>query len=362
MNMSRMLWATTVLFRSFPSTRAFFISKPSLVPTFPTASLLLVNRRSSSTRASRFRSTAGKNQEKRAPKINKKRNRQLLRADRVLANRGWGSRSECTELLRRRRVSILNDNGERTIIKGPSEKITMDTTLFVDNTPVPTIPLLMVYHKPKWVLSVLNDPQDRPNLGTLLTEVQKRQKLHPVGRLDYDTSGLLLFSTNGSLTQRLLHPTHAVEKEYVALVDGTVDREELQSQLKRGVETAEGVHTAQLLEVTHVESSQVPQLLERMQSNLPGEYNVTDLEERGYLFSDCTALSEVRLSVSEGKHRMVRRMLANCGHGVVELRRERHGDVVLGELAEGEFRELTQDEQEWAESLLSKQTSKGSKQ
>ena len=97
-------------------------------------------------------------------------------------------------------------------------------------------------------------------------------------------------------------------------------------------------------------------LLRNMRSKLPSEYNVTDLEERGYLFNDTTALSRVRLKVSEGKHRMVRRMLANCGHGVVELKRERHGEVRLGDLAEGQFRELTEEELEWAESLLSKQS------
>jgi 23S rRNA pseudouridine2605 synthase len=305
---------------------------------------------------------SGNEAKKKAPKLNKKRNKHLLRADRVLANRGWGSRSECTELLKRRRVFVESENGERVVVKGPSEKLTMDATLFVDSTPVPTIPLLLAYHKPKWVLSVLHDPQGRPNLGTLLSEVQQRQKLHPVGRLDYDTSGLLLFSTNGSLTQRLLHPTHEVEKEYVALVDGTVDSEALQKDLERGVETTEGVHTAELLEVTHVDSEQVSELLKQMRSKLPREYNVTDLEVRGYLFNETTSLSKVRLKVSEGKHRMVRRMLANCGHGVVELKRERHGQVTLGDLPEGEFRELTTGEQEWAEGLVSKQKGKERRQ
>ena len=208
----------------------------------------------------------------------------------------------------------------------------MDAPLFVDDVPVPTIPLLLAYHKPKWVLSVLSDPQGRPHLGTVLSEIQKRQQLHPVGRLDYDTSGLLLFSSNGSLTQKLLHPTHEVEKEYVALVDGTVDEQDLRSLLQNGVETTEGTHVAKLLEVSHVEPEQVPILLETMKSNLPSEYNVTDLQQRGFLFDDTLSLSRVRLQVSEGKHRMVRRMLANCGHGVVELKRERHGQVTLGDL------------------------------
>jgi len=360
MHMSRMLWATTILLRGFPQISSFFI-RPSIVPRTCVPFLLTCNRDfSAHRRSSRLRSTTKSQESKKnkGPKINKKRNKHLLRADRVLANRGWGSRSECTELLKRRRVFLEQDNGELVVIKGPSEKVTMDAPLFVDSTPVPTIPLLLAYHKPKWVLSVLNDPQGRPNLGSLLTEVQKRQKLHPVGRLDYDTSGLLLFSTNGSLTQRLLHPNHEVEKEYVALVDGTVNEQELKRVLELGVETAEGIHVADLLEVSHVDSELVPGLLKDMRSKLPSEYNLADLEERGYLFNDTTTLSKVRLKVSEGKHRMVRRMLANCGHGVVELKRERHGQVWLEDLPEGEFRELTETEQEWAESLVAKQQGK----
>lgn len=339
---------------------ASFLMRPR--PSFP--SIFLLQTKSYSNTAfrqspSRLRSSTTQGHEKKkGPKINKKRNKHLLRADRVLANRGWGTRSECTELLKRRRVSLEQPDGSRIVVKGPSEKLTMDAPLYVDNTPVPTIPLLLVYHKPKWVLSVLSDPQGRPNLGSILSEVQRRQKLHPVGRLDYDTSGLLLFSTDGSLTQRLLHPTHEVEKEYVALVDGTVNQAELEHALKLGVETGEGTHEADLLDVLHVDSDQVPILVKEMRSKLPSEYNVTDLEIRGYLFNETTALSRVRLKVSEGKHRMVRRMLANCGHGVVELKRERHGAVVLGDLKEGEFRELTEQEQEWAESLISKQKGK----
>jgi 23S rRNA pseudouridine2605 synthase len=143
-----------------------------------------------------------------------------------------------------------------------------------------------------------------------------------------------------------------VEKEYVALVDGIVEKQELSNMLKRGVTTTEGTHVARLLEVSHVQPEQVPVLLESMKANLPSEYNVTDLQQRGFLFDGTTSLSRVRLQVSEGKHRMVRRMLANCGHGVVELTRERHGQVTLGDLPLGEFRELTPSEQEWAESLL----------
>ena len=344
MNM-RYLAATAALLRSVSKTNAFHNARPRM----PFPSLPEQRGFASSQRKVRATAKQATPTKKREPKLRKKRDRDLLRVDRVLSNRGWGSRSECADLIVHRRVSTPLGR-----LTSPSEKITMDTPLFVDRTPVPHIPLLLAYHKPKWVLSVLNDPMGRPNLGGVLSPVQKRQKLHPVGRLDYDTSGLLLFSTNGSLTQRLLHPNHQVQKEYVALVDGTVHREQLSKRLREGVETAEGTHTAKVLDVSYIEEEQVPFLLKQRRSTLPSEYNVTDLEERGFLFSNTSALSTVRLSVSEGKHRMVRRMLANCGHKVLELRRERHGEVVLGDLKEGEFRELSLDELNWAKSLLSK--------
>lgn len=116
------------------------------------------------------------------------------------------------------------------------------------------------------------------------------------------------------MTQRLLHPRHAVEKEYVATVENDVDINDLRHKLQSGVETSEGIHTAKSV----------------------------SLEDS----------SDVRLVVQEGKYRMVRRMLANCGHPVLELRRERHGEVYLDDLEVGQFRDATEKELKWAESIL----------
>lgn len=149
--------------------------------------------------------------------------------------------------------------------------------------------------------------------------------MHPVGRLDADTSGLILFSSDGVLTQRLLHPRHEVEKEYVATVEiegsaENIDEDLLRSKLLKGVETSEGIHTASLLRV------------------VDSEYG--------------DGLFDLTLTVKEGKHRMVRRMLANCGFPVVELKRERHGEILLADLDEGEFRGMQDNELDWIQSLL----------
>jgi 23S rRNA pseudouridine2605 synthase len=223
----------------------------------------------------------------------------------------------------------------------------------------------MAYHKPKWVLSVRSDPRfQRPCLTpeTLarggVPEAHASSSsggggLHPVGRLDYDSSGLLLLSSDGTLTQRLLHPNHAIPKEYEAVVTGRVNQTELSERLDQGVATADGVHTAALLECSVWDDASVKPYLESVRNGLPPEYNRTDLASRGYLdVLGASELTTVTLVVSEGKHRMVRRMLANCGHPVVDLKRHRVGSVQLGPLGPGQARHLTQQELAWARSLL----------
>lgn len=323
-----------------------------------------------------------------------------LRADRVLSNRSGLSRSECFQLLKQKRVFYLPedvnadddvdgvDGSSYKVVPGPSSKLTMRTPLRIDRgrvVPMPP-PLLRAYHKPKWVLSVRSDPQGRPCLdsrtlppelcsgdGDGVDMMGKSQQMHPVGRLDYDTSGLLLFSASGGLTQTLLHPKHEITKEYRAVVtvndpsddDGRgLDVEKLRSKLENGVKTGEGVHTAALLDAVKMDRSEVPPYLLSIREGLPPEYNVTDLEARGLmrdLVNEEQDLWTVRLEVSEGKHRMVRRMLANCGNNVISLHRVRFGEIELDpeDTPEGTYRELTPDELQWAESLLPSGNKKG---
>jgi pseudouridine synthase len=328
----------------------------------------------------------------------------LVRVDRVLANRGVGSRGDTSSLCKAKRVAVLmqkqqfqpeylhttpftsltlpsllvsNKHEEENvyqIINGPSDRIPVDATLLIDQTHViPPLPLLLLYHKPKGVLSTMKDEpiifqgkkrwsnddesitnssndeaastnfddvsdQDevlnqeeggrRPHLGDVLPSQYLNAGMHPVGRLDYDTSGLLLFSSDGGLTQRLLHPKHGIAKEYVATVQGAIHSEEeklkIQRQFQVGVKTTEGIHTAEIVSIS-TETNTI------------------------------RSTSRIRLIVSEGKHRMVRRMLANIGYPVLELRRERHGLCMLNDLPEGHFRYLSPEEMDWAENLLKSQ-------
>lgn len=199
------------------------------------------------------------------------------------------------------------------------------------------------------MLSAMDEKHsNKKHLGMILPDQYKKLGFHPVGRLDYDTCGLLLFSMDGELTQRLLHPKHSVEKEYVATVSGgEVNVEILKSQLEvDGVVTGEGLHFAKLLDVESISLDESKVIVDEHLQGLGED------EEDFQSGKIDLPLTNVRIKVEEGKYRMVRRMLANCKHPVIELRRERHGSIELSDLEEGCFRHCGESETEWAESLL----------
>lgn len=188
------------------------------------------------------------------------------------------------------------------------------------------VPLLCVYHKPLAVQSKMCDPRSRPCLSHVLGQqpASWQRGLHHVGRLDADTTGLLLFSSSGALTHRLLHPSFAVDKEYVASCSVRCEEaarpETLRVKLEAGVETKVGFHTARLVEARR-----------------DGD------------------MLEVRLVVTEGKNRMVRRLLAALGLPVVHLRRDRLGAIRLGNIEVGAFEAVVDPEAlAWARAILNK--------
>ena len=306
-----------------------------------------------------------------------KRKAPFVRVDRILANRGIGTRAETQELCKYRRISLFLDLTHDhqqdkhlldlldqvrnvqpwfgaqqpvfdewppiEIIPGPTTRVPEDAYLLLDQTHIiPPLPTAFMYHKPKGVLSSMSPEGNRPYLAQMLpTQLARASAVHPVGRLDFDTSGLLLFSTRGDLTQKLLHPKHEISKEYVAIVEGAVNTAKLRHKLEvTGVTTAEGVHKGQLLNV------KINDPIMQLSKGGDDDDDVDSSESVEKI------TSEVRLVVSEGKHRMVRRMLANCGHPVLELKRERQGECLLGDLPQGSFRTLNDQELDWITSLV----------
>mmetsp|Transcript_14853 Transcript_14853/g.22346 ORF Transcript_14853/g.22346 Transcript_14853/m.22346 type:complete len:269 (+) Transcript_14853:83-889(+) len=233
----------------------------------------------------------------------------LDRLDRILSSRGAGSRSEVSRLINKGRVTI---NG--VVVKKAAQKYESSVTdVRVNGVEVVPVPLLVAYNKPVGVISSIGDPSGRSNLSEIKNMYSYLKTMHPVGRLDRDTSGLLLFSRSGELTHTLLQPKYAVEREYEAVVEGNVTSvSSLAEKLQSGVETTDGVFSADLTACVAGSGS-----------------------------------SRLQVVVREGKHRMVRRMLHNAGHSVMELKRLRYGSVTLGDLPSGHCRGLTCVELEW---------------
>ena len=236
-----------------------------------------------------------------------------VRLDRLVANRGGGSRAQVRKLIRRGRVTV---NG--SIVRSPRLLVAEAAEIEVDGRILECVrpPLAVVYHKPIGVVSSMGDPQGRPSLATEPDWSQFSpawpRLFHPVGRLDIETSGLLLFSSRGSLTQRLLHPRRRVEREYDALVTREPSAD-LTARLAAGVMTSEGKFVGRVVAVRN---------------------------------------RWVRLVVHEGRHRMVRRMLANGGHPVERLTRIRFGEVRLEAQPEGALRAVSDREAAWLGGLL----------
>jgi pseudouridine synthase len=219
------------------------------------------------------------------------------------------------------------------------------------------LPQVVVYHKPEGVVTSMSDELGRPDLSTVLPS--RYAHMHPVGRLDLDTRGLLIFCSNGSLTKRLTSTKMSVEREYEALVDGEVDEAALGAKLQAGVEIKCGKVSGRVVHASCTESGNFH--ISRYDACLQPDPSFADClhpvrsvgrSAKIKLPEGPTPQSVVRLEVFEGKNRMVRRMLDACGHPVRALCRVRHGELRLGSLASGEMREVTPAEQQWLRELL----------
>ena len=228
-----------------------------------------------------------------------------VRLDKRLTECGYGSRSDCVRLIKRGLVTV---NG--MVVKKGNQKVANTDEVRVDGIPIETEPPVYLWHKPVGIHSTIGDPLGRMSISECQPSVLL-PKYHPVGRLDADTSGLLLFSKVGALTQRLLHPKHKIPRRYHVCSDSCFTVEH-QQRLETGVTTSLGVFSGQVVYFEH---------------------------------------NELELVVTEGKHRMVRRMLANVERPVMALKRLSYGPFQLGTLPTGELRIPTVEETQEARRL-----------
>ena len=225
------------------------------------------------------------------------------RLQRALARAGLGSRRACEELIRDGRVTVNGSVATLGVrVRADRDRVAVDgTTLNVD----PEV-RYYAFNKPAGVVTTLSDPQGRPDLTAFVPD---GPRVFPVGRLDRDTEGLLLMTNDGELANRLTHPRHGVEKEYLAEVGGEPAERAL-ARVRRGVELDDG--PARALDASVVGTSR----------------------GRG----------AIRIVMGEGRKREVRRLLDAVGLPVQRLVRVRVGPIRLGRMAPDEIRPLTPDE------------------
>lgn len=227
-----------------------------------------------------------------------------MRVQRYLARAGIASRRKAEDLIRSCRVTVDGRVAEL------GARVAAGAIVKVDGREIQParILTLLVAHKPAGMVTTLRDPEGRPTVAALMPP---GQRLHPVGRLDYDTSGLLLLTNDGGLTQLLSHPSFGVDKTYRVAVRGRLTPGAL-AALQSGMRLDDG--------------STQPALVRIIASR-----------------RDSTV---VDLTIHEGRNRQVRRMLEELGFPVVSLTRTVFGPFALGELAIGAVREPTSRELE----------------
>ena len=224
-----------------------------------------------------------------------------VRLQKVLAAAGVGSRRACEQLIAEGRVEVdgrvVTDQGTRV---DPAR-----AKICVDGARIPVAPgvVTFVLNKPTGVVCTMHDEQGRPSLAEFTA--QRRERLFHVGRLDTDTSGLLILTNDGDLAQRLAHPSHGVPKTYVATVRGRVAKPTL-AMLRDGVLLDDG-----------------PARCDRVR-----------------IVNQAGNRTMVELTIKEGRNRIVRRMFDAVGHPVIDLVRTKVGPIRLGQQTPGTLREL----------------------
>lgn len=266
-----------------------------------------------------------------------------MRLQKFLARAGTASRRGSENLMTAGRVTV---NGQVVTELGSKVDPLVDQVA-VDGVPVRLEggPVTIMLHKPAGYVTTMSDPQGRPTVAELVP-TDRFPGLFPIGRLDFDTTGLLLFSTDGELGNGLLHPRHHVEKSYLALVNGKPTPEQL-GQLEQGIQLDDGMTApAKAALVEGAKAKRALSMLEVPPAVPDHEPNgsVPSPQRAAILRTRSQQRAVVRVVLREGRKRQVKRMLSAIKHGVLALHRDSFGPIELGDLLRGQWRELTPEE------------------
>ncbi|MBO1003084.1 pseudouridine synthase [Pseudogracilibacillus auburnensis] len=230
---------------------------------------------------------------------------QFERLQKVIAQSGLTSRRKAEQLILDGRVKVNNK-----IVRELGTKVTTSDEIQVDNIPIEKEKLVYyVLYKPRGYISSVKDEKDRETVIDLMDDVKER--IFPIGRLDYNTSGVLLLTNDGEFAHLLMHPKHEIEKVYIVKIKGIPSKETL-AQMRKGVKDEGDILRAV-------------------------DYKVTSIDRKKNTMI-------VQIKLHEGKNRHIRRMMDQLGHPVLKLKREKYGSITVDQLQPGKYRSLSRQE------------------
>jgi 23S rRNA pseudouridine2605 synthase len=228
------------------------------------------------------------------------------RLQKIIAEMGIASRRAAEEIIIEGRVTVNGKPAEIGMKADPlRDHIKVDGKLLVN----PEKKVYFIFNKPRGVLTSLGDPEGRPTVTDFLKGI--KQRVFPVGRLDYDSEGMLLLTNDGELAHAVLHPSKKIPKTYLVKVKGVLEKEDME-KLRTGI---------------------------RLDRTVTAPAKVKPLRK-----TDNN--SWIEMTIYEGKKRQIRRMLEKVGHQVMRLMRIRIDGIEMGKIKPGEFRRLSSEELE----------------
>ena len=237
-----------------------------------------------------------------------------MRINKYIALCGVASRRKAEELILAGRVTVNDEVMTELSYKVDEENdiVKVDDKLIKEENKL----VYILLNKPEGYITTVKDQFDRPSVLDLVSDIKER--VYPIGRLDYETSGLLLLTNDGDLTYKLTHPKHEVDKTYVARVKGKLTKEEIE-RFKTGLKIEDYTTAPAKLKVIKYDEQRDSSLLE--------------------------------IKIHEGKNRQVRKMCKAINHPVLRLKRTAMGKIRIGECEIGKYRYLTEDEVKYSKSI-----------
>ncbi len=229
----------------------------------------------------------------------------MERLQKVIANSGYTSRRKAEELIINNHVQV---NGE--LINTLGYKVSQEDLITIDGEPLKPANSQEYYllNKPRQVLSSVTDDKNRP---CVVDFIKTNTRIYPVGRLDYDTTGLIILTNDGKLANILMHPKSRVYKTYIAKINGILNEQDFQ-KIRQGILIDNRKLIIDYLKVRKIDKIKNTSLIE--------------------------------VTIHEGRNHIIRRFFASLHYDVLKLSRIKIGNLTLGNLKSGEYRELTKSE------------------